>query len=356
MPGPSSPSSVSPITAVLDDFVRDGRIRGGVLAMTNGDGTDQLHAFGTVHVGAQERPAWATDRYLLTSITKTLTAMQVLRLVEDGLITLYTPLAELVPEFAANGKQAVLVHHALTHTTGLDDTRANTAEGTATGMKPTEHLAAACDAPLSDPPGSRVSYCSPPFWVLAEMVERLTGMRYVEHLERTLAAPLGMVDTGYNPASEPPSDLVDAHIGPTEHRHLAEQVRRLSYPAGGVLSTASDLLRYGRLLLRGGLSDDDSRVIAPATVAALSRPWTSGLPGERTYEPCPWPTERGLGWALGGPGDLPSRRTLWHSGGSGTAMWVDQDHDVVVVLLTATWFLDAAVFARIVNAAYRSRS
>jgi len=122
-----------------------------------------------------------------------------------------------------------------------------------------------------------------------------------------------------------------------------------------VVSDAADLVRHARLILDGGLTASGRRVLSTEAIGELSRPRTVGLPGGRTYEPCPWPTERSIGWAIGGPGERPSRATLWHSGASGTSVWVDPEHDVIVVLLTATWLLPAALLARVADIAMGSR-
>lgn len=335
---------------VLQEWCGAGVLRGAVLALARREGPVRLRSWGVADTAGGVEPMRPDHRFLLTSITKTFTALQVLQAVEAGVVTLDTPVAEVVPAFAAGGKQDVRLWHALTHTTGLDDTEANTAEGPPRGLTPADHLAAACAAPLRAAPGTRVAYCSPPFWALAEIVRRCTGTSHVEHLAQWVAAPLGLRDTRYEPGPEVPERLVLPHVG-AGHAHLGEQVRRSAYPAGGVVSSARDLVAYGRMLLRGGVADDGTVLLSRPAVAALWRPWTTGLPGARTYEGVERGVERGLGWALGGPGDLPSRRTLWHSGGSGTSLWVDPDHDLVVVLLTATWFLSYERLARVANAA-----
>lgn len=337
------------LTDLLDGLARSGRVEGGLVGIATPSATS-IHAFGFVSTREGSRPPQRDDRFLLTSVTKPFVAMLVLSGVERGWFTLETPVAELVPEFGAEGKQDVTLAQILEHTSGLDDSRANTTEGPPSSLDAADHLAAACAAPLRTSPGTEVAYCSPPFWVLAAALERAAGQRFEDLLLTELLLPFGMRTTGFDTRPERPDRYVEARVGRPEHEHLPEQVRRLAYPAGGLIATVDDLLAAGQNLLGLRIGNADGP-LAPATVRALWTPRTGGLPGSRTYEPCPWPTERGLGWALGGPGDLTAPETLWHSGGSGTAMWVDPIARAVVVLLTATWFLPSTILARIVNAA-----
>lgn len=341
---------MDPLRAQMAAWVADGALHGGVLAVAIADDPVRTIAFGEVAVAGTTEPARTDHRFLLTSITKALTAIQILQVVERTDLELTTPLSRVVPPFGRHGKDRVLLVHALTHTSGIDEPPCNTAEGPASRMGPADHLAAVNDARLAVAPGVRVAYCSPIFWVLAEVIAAVTGTNHADHLTASVAGPLGMVDTAYEPGAERPPRYVDAVVSPPQ-AHLPEQVRRLAYPAGGVVSTAPDLVRLGRVLLRGGRDADGTSLVSPVMLQQMWRPRTVGLPGARDYEGGRLDTERGLGWALGGPGRLRSPRTLWHSGGSGTSMWVDPDRQAVVVLLTATWFLDRTLLGAVIDLA-----
>jgi serine-type D-Ala-D-Ala carboxypeptidase len=299
---------------------------GGVLAVGGDDGVCHALPFGPVAVD---------DRFLLTSIAKPFTLVQVLQLVEQGLFDLDVPIAEYLPAFGVNGKERVTARHVLTHTSGMD-AAANTVEGPPTSLTAGEHLEVALRCGLVTEPGERFAYCSPGFWVLAELVSRLSGIPYPEHLRTQVTEPLGLLATGYAPEQEPPEGLVPAEVEPSR-AHVAEQVRRTAYPAGGLVGTASDLVVFGRSLLGDGPS-----VLRRRTVETMLRPARSGTLHGRAVT---W----GLGWEIGGPGSLQGPRTLFHPGASGVGMWLDVDADVVVVLLTATWALPLRVFAETLN-------
>ena len=335
------------LEAVFASCSAAGLLRGGgAIAAATLAGEPVTATYGATASG---EPARADHRFLLTSVTKPFTALQVLQLAEAGLVDLRAPVAAVIPEFGRHGKQQVTTWHLLTHTSGIDLV-ANTAEGPSAGLSPQQHLQAALDAGLNFQPGTRFEYCSPGFWVLAELVTRLSGRHYTDQLVTTITSPLGMTDTRYELQEAAPERWAGAHA--VVESHLAEQVRRAGYPAGGIVGTVGDLVTLGRALLAvdsggsaGARDGAGPRLVAPATLDALARKAIDGWYQGRTVA---W----GLGWELGGPGDFGSDRTLFHYGGSGTGFWVDLDEGVVIALLTTSWRLDWQVYGRVANAVY----
>jgi CubicO group peptidase (beta-lactamase class C family) len=314
-----------------------------------------MESFGSARTAQGVEPMRTDHRFLLTSITKTFTALQLLALVEDGRFSLSTPIRDVIPEFDGEGREEVRLWHVLTHTSGIrEDSHTNTAEEVHPDLGPGDHLRAAIEAPLEFSPGTRVSYCSPPFWLLAEMIRRTTTTSHVEHLTESICAPLGLEHTGYDTRSDPPDDYVLSWA--EDRSELAEQVRLLAYPAGGIVGDVADLLTYGRMLLSGGRASDGTSVLSPLTISALGEPWTVGLEGPRSSEGVSWRLERGLGWTVGGPGDVCGRGVLWHSGASGTAIWIDQANDFILVLLSAGFAVSYSLMERISNVAFSALS
>lgn len=323
----------------IAELLRQGLLRGGgAIAAAGREGPVFAHAFGAAGGG---EPMRVDHRFLLTSVTKPFIAMQVLQLAEAGHLDLRAPVAAAIPEFGQHGKESVTAWHLLTHTSGIDLV-ANTAEGPSAGLTGAQHLANALAAALNFVPGTRFEYCSPGFWVLAELITRLSGLDYTEHLRVAIAEPLGMADTRYEPQEQLPERWAGADA--LHEPHLAEQVRRVAYPAGGMVSTVSDLAVLGRTLLAGGVRDG-ARLLGPATLDAMA---TKAIDGWYQGREVAW----GLGWELGGPGDFRSERTLFHYGGSGTGLWVDLDYELVVAFLTTSWHLDWRVYGQVANAVY----
>ena len=170
----------------------------------------------------------------------------------------------------------------------------------------------------------------------------LVGLSHVAHLEARVAGPLLLGDTGYEPGPSPPPRYVEPDIA--DRAHIPEHTLRVAYPAGGVLSTGSDMLEFARALRDDG-AGASGRVLGPQAAAALGR---RAIDGWFECRPVTW----GLGCELGGPGDLRDDATLYHSGASGTGFWVDRRTGVAVACLTATWFTPRRFFSEVVNGVY----
>src|SRR5262249_30624337 len=143
------------------------------------------------------------------SITKPITATAVMILVEDGLLGLNHPVSCYLPEFKGEGKNAVMVHHLLTHTSGLhneDVTAYVKKHQGSVEIPPTEktqhpaineYLFLRYDAPLWKAPGLEMSYCSYGYVLLGEIVRRVSGTPLDNFARERIFAPLGMTDTFY---------------------------------------------------------------------------------------------------------------------------------------------------------------
>lgn len=323
------------VAACTRRWRRKGAVVGSVLAAADISGRVEIAVDGATVDGAGLQEG---SRFLLTSITKAVTGTQVLRLAEAGLVDLRAPVVTYVPEFAGDGKEEVQVWHLLAHCSGMS-LRGNVAEGPPTGLSAQELRRFAVDIPLASQPGGPSEYCSPGFWVLAALIERVAGVNHAAHLA-TLLAPLGLGGLAYAPG-EPPADYVPPHVG--RNVHLAEQVRRISYPAGGLVATAGEVARFGAAIA-GSREGSPRALLSPAMLEAASREWSRGT----------WPDGRpqvwGLGWELAGPGDGWSASTLFHFGASGTGLWVDLNRGVALALLTASWYLPRTRYGEIANA------
>jgi CubicO group peptidase (beta-lactamase class C family) len=328
--------------------VAKGALASGVLAVATSDEVVRLEAFGPV----------ATDSiFLIASITKPIFATSVMRLVERGHALLNEPIARHVPEFAANGKQDVRLWHLLTHTSGLDEASVMQAQGSER-WEWASFLERTCAAPLKFLPGSRFSYCSPPFMVMADMVRRLTGTDHANYLREAVLEPLGMRDTSFTP---PDSARVVPVLDPP-WRDEQEQAGwiGLQNPAGGLWSTAADVVRFGQLLLHDG-ELDGYRVLAPATLRTMTTLQTAGVPsitgaGE-------FLSYHGLGFSKAGPdserGPSPELRSpagFGHGGATGTYLWVEPEFDLVFVFLTNRWLQDDTTLKRALNATIAAAS
>lgn len=140
----------------------------------------------------------ATDSvFLLASITKPIMGVAMMQLVEDGLLNLGQPVAHYLPAFSSGNKSAITTWHLLTHTSGIPEI--DWSITLRQRPEPAVSFQVACDLPLLFTPGSRFSYSTLSFYVLAELITRLSGLSYPDYLHQRIFVPLNMIDTSFDP-------------------------------------------------------------------------------------------------------------------------------------------------------------
>ena len=182
-----SPQRIALVAQLADGWVRDG-IHPALVVLVARRGVIVLHeAYGRFGPGPDSPPLTCDAISPLASLSKPLTATAVMQLVEDGAVGLNRPVQEYVPEFVGKGKEQVMVHHLLTHTSGLNDMDLATHAAKRTGIAPVplpqrvsnpgvqEYLEPRYDAPLSKPPGAEMSYCGMNYVLLGEIVRLRSG-------------------------------------------------------------------------------------------------------------------------------------------------------------------------------------
>jgi CubicO group peptidase (beta-lactamase class C family) len=335
--------------ALLAGVCRRCGIRGAVLGIADRSGQTRMLSLGSLRTVAGDERAASDHRFLLTSVSKVIAAAQVLSFVATGDVDLNDPIGRVLPEFACRGKERVTIAHVLSHTSGVRRRTANTAEQLTPELDAAAHIARALHAKATWSPGTRVEYSSSPFWALAELCTRAGGRSYVDHLQDWARDRLG-VSISYAPGPA----LPPRYVQPDEPlaSAFAEQTRRLAYPAGGVIAAVADVLAFARAFL----DDESGRKLLPQDLRALmARPVTQGLPGRREPGHSGNATERALGWAVGGPGRRRPGGLLWHSGVSGTSVWVDRPRGLVAVFLSARWFLPRSFFGELADGLFAAR-
>ncbi|HZS88944.1 MAG TPA: serine hydrolase domain-containing protein [Chloroflexota bacterium] len=307
-----------------------------------------LHeAFGRLTPDDDSPPLARDALFPLASISKPITATAVMILVEDGLLGLNRPVREYLPEFVGEGKDAVMVHHLLTHTSGLRDEDLDVhvmSKGAvpeySIGEPPVprlaEYLSARYDAPLWKAPGVEMSYATFNYELLGEIVTRVSPQPLRDFVRTRICEPLGMVDTHFvvpdtlrGRVVRRPSDAVAAEF--LNSRLLQDE----PYASGGAFSTALDTVIFGQMVLNRGCYGD-ARVLSPAAVAAMTRNQIPGIASKydnQVFPEASW----GLGWNVLGTkkaertGSLRSAQSFDHDGNGGVLLWVDPVYEIVGV-------------------------
>ncbi|WP_069813654.1 serine hydrolase domain-containing protein [Streptomyces sp. TP-A0874] len=259
-------------------------------------------------------------QYRVGSITKTFTAVLVLRLRDDGLLGLDDPLERHLPGTGVGG---VTIAQLLSHSAGLAaESPAPWWERTPGELRPTLREVLG-EQPRLHPAGRLHHYSNPGYTLLGSLVEQVRGRPWAEVLRAEVLDPLGLTRTTTDP-EEPHATGWAVH--PWADVLLPEPTEDLGLmaPAGQLWSTAADLARFAVFLKAG-----DDRVLSAESVAELRVPAVP--PGEGA-----WGSGYGLGLQLLEHG---GRRLVGHSGslpGFLAAMWLSTEDDLAAVALANT--------------------
>jgi CubicO group peptidase (beta-lactamase class C family) len=194
----------------------------------------------------------------IASISKVLTAMGILKLVEDGRLMMEMPICHVLPELAIDTHRGIRFFHVLTHTSGLSADPGYHCEpnpdhgGYWKIYERKDWVEAMARLPLAHEPGAKWSYSTLGFALLGEIIARVTGEPYHRWMEREILQPSGMRDTFFAPGDRPDENF--SLVSEAEAQALA--ARRISpygvhLPGGGGISTCLDLLKLGQVFLDG---------------------------------------------------------------------------------------------------------
>ncbi len=295
--------------------------------------------------------------YAVFSATKALVAGAVWMLIGEGRLDVSAHVADLIPEFGTNGKEVVTVEQVMLHTSGFPAAPMGPPEWSERATR----LERFSQWRLNWEPGSRYEYHpTSAHWVLAELVERISGTDYRQFVRDRITRPLGLVGLNLGvPVEEQGSLDVNDLVLKGEPATAAEirevlgldelpltevtpeallalnlpEARAVGVPGGGALSTAADLALYYQALLHdpGGLWD--AAVLADATGRVrCTMPDYLGVPANRSL---------GLVVAgddgrahLRGMGHTVSARAFGHNGAAGQIAWADPETGLSFCYLT----------------------
>jgi CubicO group peptidase (beta-lactamase class C family) len=286
----------------------------------------------------------ATDesRYILQSVGRNVVAAIVWKLIGDGLLSVDERVADVIPEFATNGKEVVTVEHVLTHSAGLPFAPL----GYPKMLDRAQRLEAFGRWRLDWPPGSRLQFhLVSAAWIIAELTERRTGLAIADYLRQEIVEPLGLRVVLPLPAEQFHETLAvpvatdrtsaDQEPDPWGPWYLADpDVLAGGEPSHSIVASAADVAMLHQALFHSGLWDD-------ATVADAIRVRRSEAPvGEQIYGGSESVTNVGLFCMVTGTlgGNLTPRtgsaRTFGHTGAPCQMAFMDPDTGTSFAFLT----------------------
>ncbi len=256
----------------LEVLAKRHHVPGAQLGILDGDDMVDV-AFGVLNIRTGA-PATTESVFQIGSVTKVWTATVIMQLVDEGLVGLDTPVAEVLPELRLSDPdvtKTVTIRHLLTHTSGIDgDVFTDTGRGDDCLEKYVELLA---EAAQNHPLGATWSYCNSGFSLLGRVIENLTETTWDQAMRDRLFTPLGLSRTMTLPEEAILHAAAVGHVDadgeqvPTAVWDLPRSVG----PAGLVKSTVADVLGFARLHLSGGLAPDGTRVLSAESAEAMTR-------------------------------------------------------------------------------------
>ena len=361
-----SPERLSRLTEVFQRGVDQGDMPGAVVAVARDGRLVYEHAFGFQN-REQKIPMKAGSIFRIASMSKPITTVAAMMLVEEGKIDIAAPVSLYLPEFkdlkvGMDGqpvKRPMTVQDLLRHTSGLvypffaeDKAIVQAYFGAKIydyGQSLAEMVTKLSKLPLAHQPGTTWDY-SMSTDVLGRIVEVVSGMTLERFVQQRVAEPLHLTATGFAVSQSQASDLAEPQVDPTTGKRPPMIVDPANKPrwfsgGGGMVSTADDYLRFCQMLLNGGQLEG-ARLLSPATVALMT---SDHLPPGVAYNPIvvgllqeQAPTaEMGEGFGLGflvrtraGRNPLPgSVGDFSWDGAHGTYFWVDPKEKLVAVLM-----------------------
>lgn len=210
-------------------------------------------------VRAPNTPANTETAYNIASIGKRFTKTAIARLIQEGRLSLDTTIGDVIPDYANAEARGATVRQLVDMQGGVADIFSPEREQAPRSLFTSNHgyYQFVSSLPQRFAPGAREEYCNGCYVVLGEMIERITGEPFETYIQRVVLTPADMTRTGYFNSDRLPANTAIAYIRNEQDAwDVAGEGRGISGSgAGGVYSTAADLLKFDDALRTGRLLD-----------------------------------------------------------------------------------------------------
>ncbi len=357
-------SCMTDLQKTLEDALEENALAGAVAMIGNRNGLLASAAAG-ISDPATGRTMALDDIFSVASMTKAITSVAAMQLVERGLLALDEPIGAVLPELAhpdllegfdedgnarlSPAKTSITLRHLLTHTSGLGYSFTSEKMAKAQG-KVAPGSIASISSPLLFEPGSDWLYGVSTDWV-GRAVESVSGQTLGDYMEEHILAPLSMHDTGF---SVPPEKVgrrvsllsrTEGGLVPISFEIGGVDGAEFQSGGGGLYSTAADYMQFMRMILNQGTLDG-ARILDAETVATMSRNHVGSMKVGRmesvvpflaeTFDPFPdMDTQWGLGFLINpekGPAGRAAGSLSW-AGLANCYYWIDPASGVTGLVL-----------------------
>lgn len=330
---------LGPVEALLP-YVAKKELAGAVTLVATRDRVLDVTTVGYADVEAR-KPMQPDNVFWIASMSKPMTGLAVMMLVDEGKIRLEDPVEKYLPEFKGqklaekkDGKQVglkdparpITVRDVLSHTSGLPF-KSPIEQPTLDALPLEDAVKSYAKEALLFEPGSDFLYSNAGINTSARILEVVSGQRYEDFMDERLFKPLGMKDTTFWPNQEQVSRLAISYkpgkdgqgLEPLRvtqlYYPLTDRTKRFPMPAGGLFSTAADVALFGQMVLNQGEWNGKRYLSKQAVNTLLSRHTPPEI--KRSY---------GLGWSV-------DPDSVGHGGAYATNLSVDVKNGLVTVFM-----------------------
>lgn len=335
------------LSALIESHVKEQRYPGCQIALAHNGQLVLDKSFGMARIGqghaadTEAVPARSDSLWLLYSNTKVIVATALWKLHEQGRLRFTDKVTEYLPEFGRHSKEAITLFQVITHQGGFPDRDVPSS----VWHDHAQVRQAVCDFSLQWAPGSRIQYHGlSAHWVLAMVIEAVTGQDFRAYITDAILRPLGLENDLFVGLPEAQQSRMTYLYEPAA-TDLKQQLRdeststtwqRAGVPGGGAYGTARGMVALYQMMLQGGRLNG-VQLVSPRTLAYAIQNHT----GDRVDEFMGMPMHRGLGPHLRGHsvgirglGSLASPRTFGHGGVGTSYCWADPDSGVSFAYIT----------------------
>jgi CubicO group peptidase (beta-lactamase class C family) len=273
----------------------------------------------------------------LASLTKVVaTTSAIMKLCDDGKISLDDSVTKFIPQFGVNGKEKILVRSLLLHNSGLPAFKQFYKMNPQ--MKASEVLDSIYASELLFQPGDSTLYSDFNFIVLGKIVETISRKSLDKYCSENFFQPLRMKNTFFNPTKYDSENCAPTEIDTSwrkqtvqgsVHDETSAMLRGIAGHAG-LFSTASDLAIFMQMLLNGG-NYGGKQYLKKETIELFTT-----RQNEKSLRTLGWDSKTTNGYSTAG--NLFSQNSFGHTGFTGTSIWVDKEKNLFVIFLTNRTF------------------
>jgi CubicO group peptidase (beta-lactamase class C family) len=333
-----NPAVLGKIAPAMEAAVA-GKQAAGIVTLVVKDGKVVHHEAAGMADVAAGKPMSKDAVFWIASMTKSINGTALMMLVDEGRVTLDDPASKWLPGLAkvkmkdgSAPAKPITLRMLLSHTAGIAFPPRKADDGAVSLKQYVDRLIA---APLAFEPGSDYEYGFGPT-VAGRLLEVVTGQPYEVFLQERIFAPLGMVDTMFNPDDARRARIPQTYKLDEETKELtvsynpfftsSAEAKRMVEPAGGLFSTAADMGRFYAMVANGG-ELDGKRFLSEKAVQEMVTPVMAG--GKPITYALGWQccTEANAKMSAFGPG------SFGHGGAFGTNGWVDPKRKIATVYL-----------------------